>query len=191
MFYNYTSSKLMLCRPRGAAYQLRGYPIIQTEALPVGDWTWQAWHRKTWRRCEGPFGRLNIRVLLRAHNDWPRNCSATTEKREKVASSHSSLPTEAILPRRCVRTLQLHPRKIVRGMAEKGQRRSFADVRVTSAYTLRAAQKRTFPHFAFGPQADSCTAAINIAIRSPRRRPMSEFEGIADVLRKTCDVAVW
>jgi len=27
-------------------------------------------------------------------------------------------------------------------------------VDVTSAYTLRAAHKRTFQHFAFGPQAD-------------------------------------
>src|SRR5947209_5246351 len=38
------------------------------------------------------------------------------------------------------------------------------NVRVTSAYITRAAQDRTFLHFAFGPLTDSCTAAIVPAV---------------------------
>jgi hypothetical protein len=35
-----------------------------------------------------------------------------------------------------------------------GQQRSFVDVRHRSAYTPRAAQQRTFRHFAFVPNSD-------------------------------------
>src|SRR5271166_6334413 len=45
-------------------------------------------------------------ALLRAHNDWPRNCSATTEKRDNVASSHSPLPPRRYYHIVAVRTLR-------------------------------------------------------------------------------------
>ena len=43
-------------------------------------------------------------------------------------------------------------------MSVRGQDRYSGDVRVTSAYTLTAAQKRTFRHFAFGPTTTFCAA---------------------------------
>jgi hypothetical protein len=43
--------------------------------------------------------------------------------------------------------------------SESGQQRSSNDVCVTSTITPTAAQKQTFPDFAFVPLADSCSAA--------------------------------